>query len=330
MSLMDIIKISGSIGMVQLKNNDYNKNIYIFYDDHSNKKYCSSNDSTFLFDLFENVIKNNSDHIILLEEPFVNNYSKIKFLWNDTPHIVKFRKFYKKIIKKCSDTKKCYVFPVDIRLIICDVSIDELIVNCDNNYYWNDYDISTFEYFKYILYLFDYIDKFDNLLNNINDDNIIFFIKKVFDIFNSTEYYNKLKEQFNILYKNYIEPNKTNKIHDFICKYKNGNYIFFIGYPYENSKNKNFTDYDFVDQYDKFINGIMEFYTFILATGFSSKNILIYAGYYHSSNLSYILQKYCNYTQIYTVGNTTNIENIPEKNILNCLHIDKKIFNNYN
>ena len=71
------IKISGSIGMIHLKGkaNGKDKNIYIYYDDHSNKNYCSQNDSIFLYDLFENIRKKDSDHIILLEEPFVNNYS---------------------------------------------------------------------------------------------------------------------------------------------------------------------------------------------------------------------------------------------------------------
>jgi len=317
------IKISGSIGMVQLKNND--KNVYIYYDDHSNIKYCSSNDSIFLYGLFENIIGKNFDHIVLLEEPFVNNYSNIKFLWNDTPHVIKFRNFYKKIIKKCSDTKKCYVFPVDIRLIICDVSFDELLSNIDNKQYSDDYNITTNEYFKYILYLFDYIGYNDETFKNC-DKNILF-IKKIFDKFNSSEYYHKLSGQFDILYNNYIRPNLTLKIFDFINMYNNGSYSFFSGYPYENI-NPNSNENNFFDQYDKLINGIMEFYIFILVTGLSYKNISIYTGYYHSNNLAYILKKYYNYKQIYSVGNTENIEKINEKDISNCLYIDKKIFNN--
>ena len=71
----DKLKISGSIGMVKLIKNT--KNIFIFYDDHSNINYCKNRDSVFLFEIFENIIDNNSDYIILLEEPFVDNYSNI-------------------------------------------------------------------------------------------------------------------------------------------------------------------------------------------------------------------------------------------------------------
>ena len=68
-----LIKISGSIGMVKLVKGD--NNIFIFYDDHSNIRYCNTSDSIFLYDLFENIIENqnenqnenNSDYIILLE-----------------------------------------------------------------------------------------------------------------------------------------------------------------------------------------------------------------------------------------------------------------------
>ncbi len=313
------IKISGSIGMVQLNNMD--KNVYIYYDDHSNKNYCSTNDSVFLYDLFEKIIEINSDHIVLLEEPFVNNYSNIKFLWNDTPHVIKFRNFYKKITKKCSESKICYIYPIDIRLIICDVSIDELLANIDNEKYYDDIDVTIIAYFKYILYLFDYIDFNDKIFKNY-DDNIVF-IRKVFDISKNDIYYEKLKKEFDKFYKVFIEPNSNLKIFEFIKLHKDGNYSFFSGYPFENSDK-----YNFLDQYDKLLNGIMEFYSYILISGLSSKNISIYAGYYHSNNLSYILKKYYNYKEIYRNGNVENIEKKNDNEITNCLYINKKIFNN--
>jgi hypothetical protein len=313
------IKISGSIGMVHLKDKD--KNVYIYYDDHSNKNYCSSDDSIFLYDLFENISKKDSDHVILLEEPFINNYSNIKFLWNDTPHIIKFRNFYKKIIKQCSDSKICYIYPVDIRLIICDISMDELLINIEDVKYFEKIDISTIQYFKYILYLFGYIDYDEKILAG-SDKNILF-VKKVFNTHLDSEYYKKLKEQFDIFYLKFIEPNKTIKIYDFINIYKDGSYSFNSGYPFENSNNNNF-----LDQYDKLINGIMEFYTFILITSLGSKNISLYSGYYHSNNLTYILKNFYNYNQVYQTGNTENIENMNGDNVKNCLYINKNIFNN--
>ena len=251
----DIIKISGSIGMVKLQKND--KSIYMFYDDHSNISYCKNTDSIFLYEMIDKIVKSTRDYIILLEEPFVNNYSNIKFLWNETPHIIKFRKYYKKIIKKCSDTKICKIFPVDIRLIICDVSIDELISNIDSPNYFDNYKINVFEYFKHLLYLFDYIDWDDKLFEN--SDQNIFFLKSVFKKNTQDEYYIKLKYQFDKLYNKFIEPNKYIDIKSFIFKYKLEQYDFFIGYPFENN-NENI----FLNQYDKLINGIMELYIYII------------------------------------------------------------------
>ena len=38
--------ISGSMGLVILKNEKLNKTVYLFYDDHSNNSYCSINNKT--------------------------------------------------------------------------------------------------------------------------------------------------------------------------------------------------------------------------------------------------------------------------------------------
>lgn len=318
MDNQDILQISGSIGMVKLINSD--KNIFIFYDDHSNKKYCNSINSIFLYDLFEIIKKNNSDTIILLEEPFINNYSNIKFLWNDTPHIIKFRKFYKKIMKDCVDTKTCYTFPIDIRLCICDISIDELYENINNKEYFKKINIDTKQYFKYLLYLFD----LENISNNFeSDQNDILFVKKVFDTFSKSIYYLKLKEQFQIIFENFIKPNLNLQIYEFICKFKNRSFDFAPGYPFENSNLNNFSD-----QYDKLINGIMEFYMCILIFGMKYTNNIIYTGYYHANNITYILKKYYNFKEVYTIGNVKQIELIDDRQISNCLYIDKKIFNN--
>lgn len=313
----NIIKISGSIGMKKMVKD--NKNVFLFYDDHSNISYCKNDENIFLHDVFDKIINTTSDYIILLEEPFINNYSNIRFLWNETPHIIKFRNFYKKIIKKCSDTKKCNVFPIDIRLIICDVSIDELLSNINSNTYFNNYKISTQEYFKQILYLFDYID-WDDILFKDSDPNLKF-IKKVFDVFKQDTYYLKLSQQFKKILDVFIEPNKNIEIKLFIEKYKDNLYNFFTGYPFENKN-----EHIFLDQYDKLINGIMEFYTYILLSSMNYKNIIIYSGYYHTNNLSYILKKYYNFDDIYKIGNTQDIEKKDDKYIKSCLYVDKNIF----
>lgn len=317
--MKDKIKISGSIGMVFLKNRINKKNIYIYFDDHSNKNYCNSPDSIYLDDLFNDITKIHNDHIILLEEPFISNYSNIKFLWANTPHVIKFRNFYRKISKKCSDKKECYIFPFDIRLNICDVSMDDLIHNINDDEYFKKYDISVILYFRYILYLFDYIAYNEKIFKDT--DNNIIFIKKVFDTHLDSEYYKKLKEQFDYFYNHFIEPNKKIKICEFLKNNKHGSYNFLSGYPFINDDKHNF-----LDQYDKLINGIMEFYAFILLNGFKAKNISIYAGYYHSNNLTHILCNYLNYEQVYQIGNTENIEHKQDNKIMNCLHIEKKIF----
>ena len=313
----DIIKISGSIGMVKLVKND--KNVFIFYDDHSNKLYCKDNESIFLYEIFDQMIKPNSDYIILLEEPFVKNYSNIRFLWNESPHIIKFRNFYKKIIKQCTDTKVCNVFPIDIRLIICDVSIDELISNIDVDEYFNNYNISVNDYFKHLLYLFDYIEWNNKLFENV--DYNLNFLKKVLNKYSQDKYYLNLKIQFDKFYVLFIKPNINTNIREFLKKNNLNEYNFFTGYPFENN-NENI----FINQYDKLVNGLMELYTFILLSGMNNKNIIIYCGYYHSNNLTYILKKYYNYKNEYEIGNTVDIEKKKDKNINNCLFIHKKIF----
>lgn len=315
----DIIKISGSIGMTKLVGE--NKNVLIFYDDHSNTLYCNDDKSMFLYEIFEFIIKPNSDYIILLEEPFIKNYLNIKFLWNETPHIVKFRKFYKKVISNCGLTKICNVFPIDIRLIICDISIDELIANIDSDKYFINYNINVLEYFKHLLYLFDYIE-WDNKLFENSDDNLKF-LKKVFNKFKNNKYYKNLKLVFNKFYNNFLKNELNTEIKNFLKKNNSINYEYLKGFPFENN-NENI----FLNQYDKIINGIMEFYTFILLSGMISKNIIIYSGYYHSNNLSYILKKYYNYKSEYEIGIIDEIEKKEKKDkqLSNCLYIDKKIF----
>ena len=312
-----MIKISGSIGMIILQNS--NKKVFIFHDDHSNKKYCTDG-NLFLYDLLENIKNKNKDTAIFLEEPFVDKYSNIKFLWNDTPHVIKFRKFYKKIMKKCADTRECYTFPVDIRLCLCDISLDELYSNITNLEYFKNYNPIVKEYFKYLLYLFD-IENISKKSFNESESNIIF-IKKVFDTFTNTKYFIKLKEQFIIFYNKFIKSNINNTITNFINKYPNPIYIFKKGYPFENNNLDNFQD-----QYDKLINGIMEYYACILIFGLGYTNNFIYSGYYHGNNIAYILEKYYNFKPIYSTGQTDNIELVDDNYISNCLLIDKKNFN---
>lgn len=298
----NLLKISGSIELICLSIN--NKSVYIFCDNHSNKNYCNNN--FFINDFFQQF--NDIDTIILLEEPFITANNKIKAIWNDSPHIVKLRKFYIKILRNYNSSK-IYIFPIDIRLSLFDISIEDIINNIDNDSYFYDFNITVKEYFKYLLFLLNYPS---NIINPIELDSNIFFIKKIFDKFPKTIYYDKLLEKFKLFFDKFIKDNIDINIRNFIKKYNSNNYFFTIGFPFINENID-----DFLDQYDKLINSIMEYYTFILISLFNRKKIFIHTGLYHAKNLSFILTKYFNYI---------NYHNIISNN--NCLIVDKNIFNN--
>lgn len=322
------IKISGAIGMVKLKKSNQhniNKNVYIFYDDHSNKNYCRDETNIFMNEFFDNMINSTTDCIFLLEELFINSYSKVKFLWNDTPHIVKFRNFYKKIMNKCSnDVKECRIFPTDIRLLLIDVSYDELLNNCsgeDSEKYFEDLKHTCptpRKYFEKLLFLFDICDNIER-----TDENL-FFIKNVFDLNKNYEYYINLKEKFIQMYDEYIKFFENIKLVEFVKKYSNDQLYFTFGFPFEYST----VNKSFYDMFDKLLNGLMEFYIYILVEKMPNKNIIIHAGYYHTSNLVYLMETYCNYDKIYKQG---TIENIHKNNqdVANCMYIDKQVFEDF-
>ncbi len=315
------IKISGSIGMNKLT--DGKKNVFIFHDDHSNVKYCYGSNSNsnsnidsnnlFLYDIMEYLIEFKTDWVILVEEPFLSDYANVKFLWNDTPHIVGFRNFYKKITKKCSKEKKCFVFPIDIRLILTDVSFDELILNIESDIYFKDYNPKVKEYFRYIGYLFDVFENLEKSHIEYKDYSSNFlFIKKIFDLDKKNKCYLNLKKKFKYIYLKYIANNLDISIQDFILKRM----------EYNNKSD------DFMTQYDKFINGVMEFYACILIEGLGQKNVIIHSGHYHSKKILYLLEKYYNYKNIYSIGHTENFNSNDRDNnyVNNCLYLDKNIF----
>lgn len=305
---MDFIKISGAIGTKILHNSELNKKVFIFYDDHSNTKYCNKNKSqNFISEFFNKIF--DKDIALILEEPFIEADSKIKILWDDSTHLYLFRKFYTKLINKCSNKKICKIFPFDIRLSIFDVSPDEIIFNLDEPS--KEYYIDIDSYFKQIFYLFD--------LNNYEpeEDSICRFIKKIFEIYKDSKFYKFLKKRIIKFNKEYIIPNTDKTIYDLIKEYnKTSNFIYEEGFPFINNHNNNF-----VDQVDKISSGIMELYSLILILLLPNKNIVLYAGYYHSNNLAYIIKKYYNFKEEYSTGITENIENINISNIENCIRI---------
>ncbi len=315
----NLINISGSIGLSILEERSTRKKVYIFYDDHSNKKYCKTN-NFFINNLFEYFYLTKENPIFLLEEPFVSSGDNLFELWNDSVHIVKFKNFYYKLASKCKDGYTCKAFPTDVRLSIIDVSIEQIYENLSNLDYFNDYDISIEYYFRNLFYLFD-IDNYYTTSSNVDNstpDKIIYFIKKVFSIFKDTDYYKNLKNKVLVFYLNFIKGKENTKIYDFVKSNYSTNFYYTKGFPFLDSNN-----YKMSDQMDKIFSGIMEFYIVILTNFVDNLNIIVNAGYYHCNNIEFILTNYFDYKLIYTTG-FTSISKIDEPNIVNCLSIDKK------
>lgn len=303
-----IVKISGCIGMKVLHNSTLNKKIFIFFDDHSNTKYCDKKSSVFISELFQTI--SNEDVALILEEPFMESNSKIKILWKESEHLLLFRKFYSKLINKCSKKKICKIFPFDIRLSIFDISPDEIIFNLDKPD--PEYNIKLNIYFQNIFYLFD--------LNDFqpSSTSLICFIKKVFNIYKTSKMYKNLKKRiidFNNKYN--IETNKDT-IYDLIKKYNySSNFIYEEGFPYINNHNENF-----IDQLDKIASGIIELYSLILILLLPNKNMVLYAGYYHSNNLAYIFETYYSFKEEFSSGIIDNIHDKTQSQIKSCIKIN--------
>ena len=309
--MSNIIRISGAIGLSILKNN--NSIIFIFYDDHSNNNYCINNNHSsnyyFLNEIIEKIIVKHTDSTVILEEPFINNMDHIKFLWDRTTHLTLFRKYYTKVMNKCNTSKLCYTFPVDLRLNLFDVSVEELYTNLYKDQYFDDFNKTVRQYFEQLLFLFDIIDDTEN-----NND-IIIFIKKIFNI-NKNFHYNKLKERVIIFYNKFLLNFIEQKIEFFLKKNNINNFIFLKEFPFENCNEDVFKD-----QLDKIQSAIIEFYSIILLK-IKSNYKFLYFGYYHSTSICNILIKYYNYKLISSSGIVDNIDSA--FNIKSCVDIDDK------
>ena len=304
------VNISGAIGIKILYNAKINKKIFIFYDDHSNIKYCNSTKTNlFISELFDNIF--DKDVAMILEEPFIDSNSKIKILWEDSEHLLLFRKFYTKLINKCSNKKICKLFPTDIRLELFPISPDEIIFNI--NEHKSDYDIKLNKFFENINYLFN-LNKLET-----NPNSIINFIKRVLDIYTKSDFYINLKKQIKLFGKKYdINSNKTTIYQMIKNNLHLSNFTYEEGFPFVSGANDNF-----IDELDKISSAIMELYSLILMILLPNKNIIFYAGYYHSNNVAYILYKYYGFEIQYSFGNTDNI-NKNSKQVNSCIKINKK------
>jgi len=312
------IKISGAIGIKILYNHKINKKIFIFYDDHSNTKYCKfdnfkSKTNLFISELFNEII--NKDVAMVLEEPFIESDSKIKILWENSDHLILFRKFYTKLMNKCSNKKICKLFPVDIRLSIFDISPDEIIFNLTEPR--SEYNIKLNKYFENIHYLFD-LNK-----QTVQPNSICIFIKKVFNVYNKSDFYKFLKKRIITFTEKYNINSSDDTIYDAIKQNSHlSNFVYEEGYPFISNHNDNF-----IDETDKISSAVMELYSLILTLLLPNKNIIFFAGYYHSNNIAHILQNYYDFNLEYVSGNTEQIEKKKANVINNCIKINKKYFN---
>jgi hypothetical protein len=304
--------ISGVIGLSILQNKK-NK-IFIFYDDHNNIKYCG--DKFYISDLFSDLLKNpkiNKDICLLLEEPFINNLNKIKVLWGDSSHLYSFRQFYTKIINKCTKDKVCVGYPVDVRLILTDFSIEEIMDTQNISPKYRNIYIKDF--FNPILFLFD----IHAIL--LKKNSIINFLKDIFKNFSDTKFYKELYERIILFYNKFLKDNENILLYDYVKTLgpENFNFKYIKGYPFVNDSN-----IYFFDEIDKILSGIMEFFTFILILILPQKFKFFYAGYYHSNNIKFILMNYYGYQLVSEYGITEDIETKNSLKINNCIAVEKK------
>jgi hypothetical protein len=342
---MGDINISGTIGVSFLKKD--NKKIIIFYDDHSNMKYCDS--SYFINNFFDEITTDLNKTVILLEEPLLDekDSKNILFLWNNIPHIIKAKEFYKKIINKCTNKKICRVFPIDIRLCLIDISIEEYFTKNDNIYlnvktirndnikinkskilkkYNNKYkqkftDDKLNDYFKYFIFLFDcdYVDE-----KKFTKNSKIYFIKEVFSMFKDNNYYIETKNKFLIFFNKFIKPNINEKIIDFVKKYEHQSFKYIKGFPYINDDEDNF-----MSQFNRIHNNIMEFYSVVIIVYSNYNNVTLYSGYYHSNNISFLLEKNFGFVNEKNIGYVDNINEFDQNLIKNCVNINKNMILDY-
>ncbi len=305
------IKISGAIALNILKDTS-GKTIYIFYDNHSLKNYCDTSNNLFISD-FLNIL-NYSDCILVLEEPFLKNASKLKILWQDTQHLTEFRSFFVKIIDKCSKKNICKAFPIDIRLNLYPVSFDVIIDKLSDNSINSEYDFIIIEFFGYLLHLFDIVHNPSSVKNDTQD-----FIKQIFDTASRINdiYYIALKNKIFFFYSKFLSPNLYLNLSTFIkTKITDHNILMQYYFPFE------LIPSSFIDFLDKINCAILEFYSYIIITKLHYSKNVYYAGYYHAQNLALILTKYFNFTSIYHF----NGDKDPSELSKSCVIVDKKYF----
>ena len=224
-----------------------------------------------------------------------------------------FRKFYTKIINKCTKDKVCVGYPVDVRLVLTDFAIEELMDTQNTSPKYRNIDIKNF--FNPILFLFN----IHKILLKKND--IINFLKDIFLNFSDSRFYKELYKRILNFYNKFIKDNENLLLHEYVktLSPENLNFRYIKGYPFINENN-----IYFFDEIDKILSGIMELFTFIMILILPQKFKFFYGGYYHSNNLKYILINYYGYKLISEYGITEDIETVNSSKINNCIAVEKK------
>ena len=335
-NLSDKISISGTIGLTILKGDKTNKLVYLFFDDHSSKEYCDSKSNKgnkiFVNDIYKFFEQKYKNPIFLLEEPFILEDEKLLSLWDNSEHLKKLQNFYSESINKCGTQAVCNSIPIDIRLSLFDVSIEELVSHILDKEYYNELNYYTPFYFKNLLYLFGIINEKDYIEMLIINDNLeeesnidpeqssnILFLRKIFDLFSNTYYYKKLYEKVYKFYTNYVFANKNVLLYNFMKNNLDIDYTFDEGFPFTLRTYKGM-----LDEFDHVLNGVMEFYIVILINNLKNDFLIVNTGLSHTLNIKFILEKYYNYNIEYEVGITKLEQIIKNVKYINCIQVDNK------
>lgn len=175
-----MVKISGVIGLSILKKN--NNYYFIFYDDHSNKQYCSDK-IIFVSEIFSSL--ENSNISFFIEDYKEDN--KVHYIWNndESIHLKKFNK----VLENNKNNKNWYF--TDIRL-----------------YLGSDLGLKL----KNLNYIFDINS--DNFIIN----NKIKYIKLKLKNKKYSKYYNNLKRKLIKINKELLNNKESIELYDYYFK----------------------------------------------------------------------------------------------------------------
>jgi hypothetical protein len=262
-------EISGAIGLSVLKNDD--KLIYLFYDDHKNDNYCSS-DPKFVSNFIEKVVSKINQYnelSIFIEEMYKDSGQKL--IW-ETEHVLNTKRFY--------DNYDGNIYPIDIRLDIVPFHFDKFSIN-------HNEDISVSYYFK----------KLDHLMSNVNN------FCKYFDInyqhnLKLESHFEMLKTEYVKIKERFINSNNNLLLKDLINKYKFEETEIYKGVRLKDDNNLMNIYY--------FMGHVMDFYTILSVLIKNTKINVIYVGLLHGINLEYIFKNHYNMKPIFLRGKTEN------------------------